>query len=210
MAHCCGPHALSFQYQCGNRRWLWNIARYISTIMHTVDVFSCFVVISFLTSLWRHNGRDGVSNHQHHDCLLNRSFRPRSKKTSKLRVTGLRAGYSPVTGEFPAQMASNAENVSIWWRHHGRYGFCSCLSQFCHWQNRNTNEIPRNKDEFVTRIHFTLTIWLLRGGGGIHLTFKVKLNLKIRILLYQVSPPDEIPLPEEKIHKFNTGLATRL
>ena len=29
------------------------------------------------------------------------------------------AGNSPVTGEFPAQMASNAENVSIWWRHHG-------------------------------------------------------------------------------------------
>ena len=24
----------------------------------------------------------------------------------------------PGTGEFPAQMASNAENVSIWWRHH--------------------------------------------------------------------------------------------
>ena len=22
------------------------------------------------------------------------------------------------TGEFPAQMASNVENVSIWWRHH--------------------------------------------------------------------------------------------
>ena len=36
-----------------------------------------------------------------------------------LRVTGLCAGNSPVTGEFPAQMASNAENVSIWWRHHG-------------------------------------------------------------------------------------------
>ena len=39
-------------------------------------------------------------------------------KTSKLRVTGLCAGNSPGTGEFPAQMASNAENVSIWWRHH--------------------------------------------------------------------------------------------
>ena len=24
------------------------------------------------------------------------------------------------TGEFPAQMASNTENVSIWWRHHGK------------------------------------------------------------------------------------------
>ena len=37
----------------------------------------------------------------------------------KLRVTGLCEGNSPVTGEFPAQKTSNAENVSIWWRHHG-------------------------------------------------------------------------------------------
>ena len=29
------------------------------------------------------------------------------------------AGNSPVTGEFPAQRVSNAENVSIWWHHHG-------------------------------------------------------------------------------------------
>ena len=67
---------------------------------------------------WRHNGHDSVSNHQPHDCLLNRLFRRRSKKTSKLRVTGLCVGNSPGTGEFPAQMGSNAENVSIWWRHH--------------------------------------------------------------------------------------------
>ena len=40
------------------------------------------------------------------------------KKTSKLRVTGLCEGNSPGTGEFPTQMSSNAENVSIWWRHH--------------------------------------------------------------------------------------------
>ena len=44
---------------------------------------------------WRHNGRDGVSNHQPHDCLLNRLFRRRSKKMSKLRVTGLCVGKSP-------------------------------------------------------------------------------------------------------------------
>ena len=67
---------------------------------------------------WRHNGHDSVSNHQPHDCLLNGLFRRRSKKTSKLRVTGLCVGNSPGSGEFPAQMASNAENVSIWWRHH--------------------------------------------------------------------------------------------
>ena len=46
-----------------------------------------------------------------HDCLLSRLFRRRSKKTSKLRVTGLGAGNSPGTGEFPAQRTSNAENV---------------------------------------------------------------------------------------------------
>ena len=67
---------------------------------------------------WRHNGYDGISNHQPYDCLLNRLFRRRSKKTSKLHVTGLCEGNSPVTGEFPAQRGSNAENVSIWWRHH--------------------------------------------------------------------------------------------
>ena len=71
-----------------------------------------------LSLQWRHNGRDGVSNHQPHDCLLNRLFRRRSKKTPKLRVTGLCEWNSPVAGELSAQMASNAENISIWWCHH--------------------------------------------------------------------------------------------
>ena len=35
-------------------------------------------------------------------------------------------GNSPVTSEFPAQMAGNAENVSIWWWHHGK----SCPDYF--------------------------------------------------------------------------------
>ena len=65
------------------------------------------------TLQWHHNEYNGVSNHQPRDCLLNQIFRQRSKKTSKLRVTGLCAGNSPVTGEFPAQWASYAENVSI-------------------------------------------------------------------------------------------------
>ena len=88
----CWQHGLIFRF---NRRTLWYALR------------------------WRHNGHDSVSNHQPHRCLLNRLFRRRSKKTSKLRVTGICVGNSPGTGEFPAQMASNAENVSIWWRHHG-------------------------------------------------------------------------------------------
>ena len=46
--------------------------------------------IGFRTALqWRRNDHDGVPNHQPHGCLLNRLFRRRSKKTPKLRVTGL-------------------------------------------------------------------------------------------------------------------------
>ena len=80
--------------------------------------YNCWTGAHPFTLRWRHNDHDSVSNHQSHGCLLNRLFRRRSKKTSKLRVTGLCVGNSPGTGEFPAQMASYAENVSIWWRHH--------------------------------------------------------------------------------------------
>ena len=71
---------------------------------------------------WRKNERDGVSNHRCLYCLLNCCFRCRSKKTSKIRVTGLCVGNSPVTGEFPTLKASNAENISTWWRHHDMFG----------------------------------------------------------------------------------------
>ena len=81
---------------------------------------------------WRHNGCGSVSSRQPHDCLLNRLFRRRSKKTSKLRVTGLCVGNSPGTGEFPAQITSNAENVSIWWRHHDVHEFRRACS-FSKW-----------------------------------------------------------------------------
>ena len=48
---------------------------------------------------WRHNGRDGISNHQPHKCLLNLLFKVQIKETSKLRITGLCEGNSPVTGD---------------------------------------------------------------------------------------------------------------
>ena len=54
--------------------------------------------------------------------IVYRLFRCRSKKTSNLRVTDLCDGDSPGTGEFPAQRASNTENISIWWRHHVNEG----------------------------------------------------------------------------------------
>ena len=86
--------------------------------MYVIHSPIMFEDASLTPLLWRQNGHNGVSNHQLHDCLLNRLFNRRSKKPTKLRVTGLCVGNSPVTGTFPAQMASHAENVFIWWRHH--------------------------------------------------------------------------------------------
>ena len=62
-----------------------------------------------LTLQWRHNERNGLSNDRRLGRLRNRLFRRRSKKTQKLRVTGLCEGNPPVTGVFPSQRASNAE-----------------------------------------------------------------------------------------------------
>ena len=55
-------------------------------------------------------------------------------KKTKNRVTGLYEGKLPVTGEFPSQRASNAENVSIWWRHHDPI---NCLMA-CFYNNDNS------------------------------------------------------------------------
>ena len=69
---------------------------------------------------WRHNEHDSAWNHQPRDCLLNRLFRRRSKRTWKLRVTCLCVGNSLGPVNSPHKWPSNAEKVSIWWRHHDR------------------------------------------------------------------------------------------
>ena len=103
-----GPHQKTGTCACASAR----VAAVFCRIYFTCN----FIGVALQ---WRHHECHGLSNHPRLDYLLNRLLRRRSKKTSKLRVTGLCAGNSPaVTGEFPAQMASNAENVSIWWRPH--------------------------------------------------------------------------------------------
>ena len=109
---------------------------------------NCFIVVVFLILLdshgafshifqdylqtplqWRHNECNGISNHRRFDCLLSRFFRCRSKKTSKLCITGLCDGNPPVASGFPSQRASNAINVSIRWCHHDMSNHLSPVSQ---------------------------------------------------------------------------------
>ena len=101
------------------KSWYMRTNSYLYFVYYTLFQYDHATLSWILITLQlRHNEHDGVSNHEPHDCLQNHLFRRRSKKTSKLRVTGLCEGNSPVTGEFPAQRASKAQNVSIWWRHH--------------------------------------------------------------------------------------------
>ena len=85
---------------------------------------SPFVHVAVCTLQWRHNERHWVSNHRHFDCILI------ACSGADQRIHQHSALLAFVTGEFPAQKASNAENVSIWWRHQAQlewrkfYVFC--------------------------------------------------------------------------------------
>ena len=99
--------------------WCYSQSTDAFFVVVVVDDDDDDAVINITSLQWRHNEHNRVPNHQPHDCLLNRLFRRRSKKTSKLRVTGLCAGNSSETGQFPAQMGSNAEmfpfdDVIVW------------------------------------------------------------------------------------------------
>ena len=112
---------------------------------------------------WRHDGHDGVLNHQPHDCLRNHLFWCWSKKTSKLRVTGLCAENSPMTGEFPTQKASNAEYVSIWWRHHGiTINWTRCVTMHCQQLQGGENLSDASHVPMVTcgLIVFPMALWM--------------------------------------------------
>ena len=120
----CLPFYQRRRYSAITRLWLMFDVQYTSRDTDADRALFCFTIIDYIPDScvldalhWRHNEHDGVSNNQPHDCLLNSLFRRRSEKTSKLRGTGLCAGNSPETGEFPAQKAGNAQNASIWWRY---------------------------------------------------------------------------------------------
>ena len=84
---------------------------------HHVVLFTSFVIFPF-TLQWRHNERDGISNHRCLYCLLN----------------FFQAHRWPV--DSPHKRASNAENISIWWRHYNVTLMMSFWGYLRHWLHR--------------------------------------------------------------------------
>ena len=68
-----------------------------------------------------------VSNRRPLKCFFSVMFWVTSKKHQRSALLALCEGNPPVTGGFPSQRASNAESVSILWRHHATVGWCRQL-----------------------------------------------------------------------------------
>ena len=134
----------------------------------------CYVVVLFVTKVlqWRHNDRDGVSDHRCLDCLLNRLFRGRSKKTTKPRVTG----------GFHLQMVCNAKNASIWWRHHRTHRREMEMSPFWrnlrHWLRRKLSKWQLSVQQVST---ISSKWWHFRFSGLYYFLLTVICMYNIRL-----------------------------
>ena len=107
---------------CHNNQPRWKGHGILCIVVRHIWEYTCLCQCGdpfyHISLRWRHHRRDSVSSHQPHDCLLNRLFRRRSKKTSKLRVTGLLRGIHRGPVNSPQKWPVTRQNVSIWWRHH--------------------------------------------------------------------------------------------
>ena len=75
---------------------------------HSVVTVKATLATDF-TLQWRHNERNCDPNHRRLDCLLNRMFWRKPKKTSMLRVTGICVGNSP-------ENSFSKTTIHVWYR----------------------------------------------------------------------------------------------
>ena len=127
----------------------------------TLDAYASRPVACSL--LWRHNGRDSVSNHQLtfvYPIVYSDADRRRHQSSALLAfVRGIHRW--PVNSS--AQMASNAENVSIWWRHHVLVTYRQQILQWSWWLLNNEWTKP---DFPISRFSLTF-LWSQEMGDSI-------------------------------------------
>ena len=117
-------------------------------------------------ALCRHKECDGISNHRRLHRFLKHLLKCKSKKTSKLHVTGLCKGNPPLTGRFSTQKASNAKNVSIWWSHHWYQYFKICTS-FERYSDSSCMRMRRPSAIFIAS-YYRLNLTMSSGTSQLH------------------------------------------
>ena len=159
---------------------------------------------------WHHNERSGVSNHRRLECLFNRLFRLRSKKTSKLGITVLCEGNPAVPDGFPSQRTSNAENGSIWWRHHAADEFLVSFLQWyaedyftvhvCPFRDikggrfKNTYVLLKLRAPKSTSFNVWVRYFVWNFKGTIHLKFHTKYSERYHTRFWTPPPPPSEPI----------------
>ena len=156
-----------------SKRPLAVLALNIAREYHTFFSFNSWRSFVMLPLQWRHEEKERLKSPAV-QLFTQRFIQAQIKETSKLGVPGRCEGNSPVTDKFPAQSASNAENVSIWWRHHGillyhrlsencaaHTGHLSVVSpNRCLWEQGSLQKIQRNCYIYTTplfSLYFTFT-----------------------------------------------------
>ena len=108
-------HVSSFKFLFENRFWAtgpYKRRNSNSTYITTTQ-------ISVMGNITTHGGLYNFFECQMNDLLFTQPFiQVQVKENIKVPRHWPLCGNSPVTGELPAQRASNAKIVSIWWRHH--------------------------------------------------------------------------------------------
>ena len=69
-----------------------------------------------------------------------------------------------MVGEFPAQRASNTENVSIWWRHDELQEFVTIENVI---STRNTADRKSSNIDFSARVTLRFDRWLRKTIGNL-------------------------------------------
>ena len=93
------------------------------------------------TLLWRHNGHDSVSNHQPHDCLLNRLIQTQIKENIKA------LGHWPLCGEFTGDRWIRRSNGQL-------------RGKWFHLMTSSWNQIFLSSPVIITQHDLSPSVWL--------------------------------------------------
>ena len=133
------------------------------------------VSVAYVALRWRHNGRDWHLKSPASRLFTQPFIQTQIKENIKALCHWLCAGNSSGTGEFPARMASNAENVSIWWRHHG----ISQQHDHCDTQSRGLETLPHSNHQHLMSsnllkgVNFVLEVLSEAGPWSKHATLLI-------------------------------------
>ena len=120
---------------------------------------------SWYSLQWRHNERDGVSNHQPHDCLINPLFRHRSRKhqnsASLAYVRGIHRSPANSPHKWPVTRKMFPFHDIIMFEDFRAYGKLkqfrlSNSATFCKKKKKKKNDIIINIDKISHHIRITI------------------------------------------------------